>query len=161
MNHDSYRDEGKTTCNIQATTYNYNMSIIQISNLPPATSVNSTDIIPLSQGNGPNQVTGLSMTVLKSWVLNFVNTLIAGITQGPTGPAGATGAQGLQGQPGPQGIQGPLGPQGPVGAQGLQGLTGATGPAGPLGPQGPVGPSGPVGPAGPIGPQGPTGVYKL
>ena len=108
--------------------------IIQINNLPPATSVNSTDIIPVSQGTGPNQVTGLSMAILKSWILNFVNTLLGGITQGPPGPAGATGPQGLQGPAGPQGAQGMLGLQGPTGAQGLQGLTGATGTAGPPAP---------------------------
>jgi hypothetical protein len=99
------------------------MADTKISQLPAATELTGTELVPVVQGGANKRTTAAALT-------------------GPQGPAGATGATGPQG---PKGDTGDTGPQGPAGATGA---TGATGPAGATGPQGPAGPTGPTGPAG-------------
>ena len=113
------------------------MSVIQIPNLPPATSLSGAEQLEAVQAGTSVRVTALQ---------------IAQLNIGPTGPTGPTGPSGT----------GPTGPTGPS-VTGPTGSTGATGPSvtGPTGPSvtGPTGLTGATGPTGPTGPSvtGPTG----
>jgi len=105
------------------------MADTRISDLPPASAVQNTDLFVIVQDGVTKKASG---------------AIVKPGTQGPqgdVGPAGPTGPQGIQGPPGIQGLTGPVGPIGP------QGNPGVAGPIGPVGPQGGTGPQGPAGSA--------------
>jgi len=134
------------------------MNIIPIDELNQATVINDTDEFPISQGSGPNDVKKTSLSFFKTnWLVAVINSLITGITQGPTGPAGAPGAQGMQGPAVAPGIQGIAGPRGLQGIQGIQGPVGIQGPTGATGAKGDTGATGAQGIAGPAGANGTNG----
>lgn len=97
-----------------------------IPELPTTTTLDGSELVPISQGG-----------VTRSVTTHTLGTLVSGAAamgpQGPAGPAGPTG---------PTGAQGPAGPAGPQGVKGDTGAQGSAGPAGATGPQGPAGTNG-------------------
>ena len=131
------------------------MSVIQIPNLPSATSLNGTEELEAVQAGVSVRVTSAQIAGLQAGPTGPQGP---GGVAGPTGPTGPTGATGNTGAAGAQGTTGPTGSTGPTGATGPTGNTGAASTvAGPTGPAGTNGVTGPTGPTGLTGLQGPTG----
>jgi len=145
------------------------LEIKKISDLEAANQAQDEYDLPVSTGTGIDAVKKISFAIIKVWITQLVNSLLAGVTQGPQGPAGAAGAQGIQGAQGNQGIQGNDGPKGDKGDQGVSGPVGIQGPKGDTGErglQGIQGMQGIQGAKGDQGDQGPAGadgvsIYNL
>ena len=92
------------------------MADTKISQLPPASALTGSEIVPIVPGGGTVQTTVAQITAKAA----------AGAT-GPQGPAGPAGPQGAAGATGAQGATGPAGATGP---QGPAGTTGTATPGG-------------------------------
>lgn len=93
------------------------MANAKISELPAASEVTSSDLIP---------IVDVSSSTTQKAMISQIAALVGSGSTGPAGPAGAQGSTGVgvQGATGVAGLPGASGAQGATGVQGLQGATG-------------------------------------